>query len=139
MRTGLRSIRSKLLAVFLLATFVPLSTGLVVAALQDLSRFRQDLVDRVSMVAYIVEEYSAADLAFQDPSSAQQTLSKLVRLKDVRVAALYSNRGAPFAEYSEQGVTGLQQPAAVSPDTERAVEIRNDIVFVLEPVVYRGQ
>ena len=43
---ALRSIQSKLLALFLLATLVPLGTALAVVAIEDLRRMEQDLVDR---------------------------------------------------------------------------------------------
>jgi signal transduction histidine kinase len=135
---GLRSIRSKLLALFLLATLVPLGTGLVVAAVGDVRRLEQDLLDRTSKLASIVEEYSAADLAFEDPDAARQTLAKVARLEEVRGAALYSNNGFLFASYRRPDLAS-DVPEWVDPKIERRVDVSRERVVVHEPVLYRGQ
>ncbi len=136
---ALRSIQSKLLALFLLATLVPLGSGLVVAAAQDLHRLEQDLVDRVSKLAAVVEEYSAADLAFEDPDAARRALAKVARLEEVRGAALYATDGRLFATAPGQGRAGGTVPERVDPGSRPRVEVLEDRVVVYQPVIYRQQ
>jgi signal transduction histidine kinase len=136
---ALRSIQSKLLALFLLATLVPLGSGLVVAAVEDLRRLEQDLVDRVSKLASVVEEYSAADLAFEDADAAREALAKVARLEEVRGAALYLNTGKQFATYHRLDLAESAIPVWVNPAIERRVEVLGDRVVVYEPVIHRNQ
>jgi signal transduction histidine kinase len=136
---SLRSIRSKLLALFLLATLVPLTTALVVVAIEDLRRMEQELVDRVSKLASIVEEYSAADLAFEDKSAATQALAKVARLEEVRAAALYTRTGQLFAAYRNKDRTGSPLPEWVDPATERRVEVQRERVVAYQPVLHQQQ
>jgi signal transduction histidine kinase len=138
-RLDLRSIRSKLLLVFLAGTLVPLGSGLMIAAAQDLRRFKHDLVDRVTAVASVVEEYSAADLAFEDPAASHRTLAKVARLEEVIHAALYSSSGQLFATYERQGTHRGELPQRIDPAAPRRVEVLDDSVRVYEGVAYRGQ
>jgi len=136
---ALRSIQGKLLVLFLLATLVPLGSGLVVAAAVDLRRQEQNLVDRVSKLASIVEEYSAADLAFEDPDAARQALTKVARLEEVRGAALYSTSGKLFATYRREALAGDAIPEWVDPHIQRRVEVFPERVTVYTPVIHREE
>jgi len=139
--SSLRSIRGKLLALFLLATLVPLGTTLVAMAIEDLRRMEQELVDRVSKLASIIEEYSAADLVFEDQDAANQALAKVSRLEEVRASALYGAAGHLFASYHHEDHlgTGESLPEWVDPMLPRSVEVLQDRVIVFQPVIHQQQ
>lgn len=136
---SLRSIRSKLLALFLLATLVPLGTALVAVAIADLNRMEQDLVDRITKLASIIEEYSAADLVFEDQDAARRALAKVARLEEVRAAALYTAKGHQFAAYHHEDRFGDPLPEWIDPAVPRRVEVLRERVVVFQPVIHEQQ
>src|SRR5688572_1450250 len=99
----------------------------------------QDLFDRMSKLASIVEEYSAADLAFEDPVAADETLAKVAGIEEVHGVALYSSTGSVFASYRRGGGPGRPFPTRVDPATPRRVDTSSEPVVVYEPVIYRSQ
>jgi PAS domain S-box-containing protein len=65
----------------------------------DLYSFRLALVRNVSMQAQIIGDNTISALVFNDPQSAEKTLSALRANPNLIYAQIYTRDGQPFAEY----------------------------------------
>lgn len=77
----------------------------------DLVTFRDALVYNLSMQAQIIGSNSVSALLFNDPHSAESTLSALKAAPNILSAGVFTLDGQPFAAYSSNG----DVPALASP------------------------
>ena len=97
------SISKKLMWMTLLASAVALGLAGAAFLAYDQITFRQALVRNVSAQAQIIGSNSVSALTFNDPQSAQSTLSALSNTPDIRSAGILTADGRMFAEYSRSG------------------------------------
>jgi PAS domain S-box-containing protein len=69
----------------------------------DLYSFRMALVRNVSVQAQIIGDNTASALLFNDPQSAEKTLSALRANPNLMYAQIYTRDGQPFAGYWRDG------------------------------------
>lgn len=69
----------------------------------DLSAFRRETVEHVSILAQVIGSNSIASLAFGDADSARETLDALGVDPQVIAAQLYTLDGVPFAAFVREG------------------------------------
>src|ERR1700674_4113830 len=65
----------------------------------DLYSFRAALVSNVSTQAQIIGDNTVSALVFNDPHSAEKTLSALSANRHLMYAQIYTRDGKPFAGY----------------------------------------
>jgi len=68
----------------------------------DVITFRANLVDNTSIEAQIIGSNAVSPLIFNDPRSAESTLSALRASPHIIYAGIYTPKGRPFAGYSRQ-------------------------------------
>src|SRR5580658_3740548 len=66
----------------------------------DMVTFRETMVRNLSTQAQIIGSNTVAALAFNDPQSAENTLSALKAAHNILSAGIYSKDGVLFASYS---------------------------------------
>ena len=69
----------------------------------DLVSFRQAMVHNLSIQAQIAGSNSVSALLFNDPQSAENTLSALKAAPNIVSACIYTAEGLAFASYSPNG------------------------------------
>src|ERR1700730_18908991 len=69
----------------------------------DLYSFRAALVRNISMQAQIIGDNTVSALLFNDPHSAENTLSALRANPNLMYAQIYTRDGQPFAGYWRDG------------------------------------
>ena len=92
------SIRAKLASLLMIASSVVLVLASMAYVTWDYFRFRNDMRADLATQAALVLENTAAALDFNDHGAAQETLSMLSINAHVRLACLYTARGALFTE-----------------------------------------
>lgn len=70
--------------------------------------FRRDMVENLAILANTIGKNSTAALVFDDPLTAEDTLSALKAAPYVKCATIFRNDGTVFARYSRQG-KGLEE------------------------------
>src|SRR4029077_5148478 len=80
----------------------------------DLYSFRTALISNVSVQAQIIGDNTVSALLFNDPHSAQKTLSALNANRHLTYAQIYTRDGQPFAEYWRDRV-GEARPLPIIP------------------------
>src|ERR1700687_1646045 len=93
------SISKKLTLVNMLVSAVALLLASGGFCAYDLYSFRVALVRNVSMQAQIIGDNTGSALLFNDPHSAEKTLSALRANPNLTYAQIYTLDGQPFAGY----------------------------------------
>lgn len=127
------SIRRKLLALFLVMSFV---TGTIIAlptAVFDLLGIRRSMTADIATLADVIARNSTAALAFQDVKSAEETLMALRAESGVTAACIYNGDRQPFARYVRDGnPSRFMPPPAESPgarfESDRLVQFREIVL-----------
>jgi signal transduction histidine kinase/DNA-binding response OmpR family regulator len=97
----------------------------------DMVTFRNAIVRNLSMQAEIVGSNTASALLFNDPQSAETTLSALKAAHNISGAGIYSPDGRLFASYSrDAGGQPFALPAMNTRETEVHWIKNNEIVLV---------
>jgi PAS domain S-box-containing protein len=97
------SISKKLTLMNVLVTAVALLLAGGSFCAYDLYSFRVALVRNVSMQAQIIGDNTVSALLFNDPQSAEKTLSALRANPNLMYAQIYARDGQPFAGYWRDG------------------------------------
>src|SRR5262245_17988176 len=133
-----QSIRVKLIAMILLGSLVPISCVLAIFAIQDVRAIRNQILSEDTLIAMIIADYSAGDLAFENRHESEKSLAVLGRLNDVEYAALYDVRGELFSAYRRTDVPHGSIPPRVAPFPTPSVKTSDDHVDVVEQVEHEG-
>ena len=130
----MRSLRQKFAALVLLTTLVALLVALGAMAAYDLRAYHSGLVDDMNTQAALLGRNSAAALTFDDQREAQVNLGLLRIRPQVAAAALYTARGALFAQYQREGGGGV--PALPESEGER---VEGGELLVFKRIVSGGE
>src|SRR4051812_22012400 len=94
------SIRGKLVALCMTSAAVALLVACSVFLAYDYRQFKINIVDSTANLADIVGGNCTAAIQFNDPDAAAGILATLSRQSEVEGAAIYTNTGELFAEFS---------------------------------------
>jgi len=103
----------------------------------DQYTFRQNLIRSLSAEAQIVGSNSVSALIFDDPDSAQQTLSALHNLPHVITAAIFTPDGHTFAQYARSEHERLANPG--DPSGKAIATFRGNELIVRQPIIFQGR
>ena len=124
---GSTSIRRKLMLVLLLTSSSALLISAVGFTISDWYSQQNSMLERLRAVAGIIGSNSEAALTFQDPDSAQRTLSILKEEADIVSACLFTEQETLFASYLRDGGS---LPLAL-PDVEENKELDGSFLIWL--------
>ena len=123
-----RSIRARLTVAMMATTTIALLVTAVILVIYDYGTYKTAWVNDLATQAEILGRASAPALEFDDPESAHQYLELLDVRPRILAAAIYTNRGRPFATYVRKGVMNVAFPAMPQPDGYRVAGDR--LVFI---------
>src|SRR5579864_6836419 len=103
----------------------------------DQFTFRQTLVRNLSAQAQIIGANSVSALTFNDPQSAENTLSALSSFPEILGAGIYAADGHVFARYAQDPESNPVNVATVRTNTDEMVETRSDEVFLVRPIMFQ--
>jgi len=129
-----QSLRTKLLGVVLVTTFVAVAVALTAMVGYDLHAYHKSWSDDMSAQAELLGRTTAPALTFDDAKSAGENLSLLRLRPQVRAAAIYGARGALFASYVAK-TGGRAIPTAAE---AQGVHIEDRELTVFRQIVENG-
>lgn len=104
----------------------------------DLATFQVSLVRNLSIQAQIAGSNSVSALTFDDPHTAERTLSAFRLAPNIVSACIYDANGEPFASYKRGA--GAQIPArAHLPVEQEKSWIQDGDVMLLHTIVFQGR
>jgi signal transduction histidine kinase/CheY-like chemotaxis protein len=105
----------------------------------DLYSFRDALVRNVSIQAQIIGDNTASALLFDDPHSAEKTLSALDANRHLLYAQIYTHDGRPFAAYWRDR-PGQTLPLPVVPSGQTQIHwFRSGHLGLARSIVFEGK
>jgi len=130
-------ISRKLTLMNVLVSAVALIAACAAFLAYDQYTFRQSLVRNLSAEAQIVGSNSISALTFNDPQSAQETLSAFQSLPHIITAAIFSVDGQLFAQYARK--PGERVADSGDPTGEGLATFRRNVLVVRQPIVFQGK
>ena len=110
------SIKQKLMRISMLTTCVALLLASVLLIVNEVTAFRQSLMERMGVMARIIGTNSTAALIFNDQRTAEETLSALRSDHNINCAVLYNRKGDVLAQYIRDVSAGECRLHTVGPD-----------------------
>src|SRR5580704_12828672 len=105
----------------------------------DLITFRQAVVRNLSTQAQIIGSNSASAILFNDPQSAETTLSALKVTPNILSAVIFMPDGQPLASYTrDKGQPVPAPPTLATGQVEQHLRRDNEIVLV-RSIVFQGK
>ena len=130
------SIKQKLTLIIMLTSSVALLLVCVVFVVYDLVTFRHAMVRNLSVLAKVIVENSTSALTFDDPGSAEDTLSALSAEGHIVAAYIYTTNGKVFAKYFREGL----KRDLVPPELEKAGHrFENNHLVLFQQIVLDGE
>lgn len=131
------AISRKLTMMNVLVSAVALIAACAAFLAYDQYTFRQSLVRNLSAEAQIVGSNSISALTFNDPASAEETLSAFRNLPHIITAAIFSADGQLFAQYAR---TPGERPANFGEGTTKSIATFHAYeVIVRQPIFFQGK
>jgi signal transduction histidine kinase/ActR/RegA family two-component response regulator len=128
-------LKRKLTLVILFTCSAVLLLACVILAAYQLVDSRRTIVGDSRVLADVIGKNTCAALAFQDDSSAKQTLLTLQSVPYVSAACLYDRHGNQFASYAQSGAS-VQFPSKPSADGHHFEEGH---LVLFHPVTLNGK
>jgi signal transduction histidine kinase len=130
-------ISRKLTLMNILVSAVALIAACAAFLAYDQYTFRQSLVRNLSAEAQIVGSNSISALTFNDPASAEETLSAFRNLPHIITAVIFSADGQLFAQYARNSGERLAIPGDAS--GQATATFRQNEVIVRQPIFFQGK
>src|SRR5438132_8389198 len=105
----------------------------------DLINFREVMVHNLSIQAQIAGSNSVSALLFNDPQTAENTLSALKAAPNIVSAGIYTLDGRPFATYSRDGSGDILTMPAAPPGQTEIHSFRGGQLVVARKIVFEGK
>jgi PAS domain S-box-containing protein len=109
-----RSIRRKLTRIIMLTSATAVLLACVALITSDFVSLHRDMADDLSTLAQVTSSNSIAALTFGDRQGAGEVLSALRAKPSIVAAAIYTDRGEPFAWYKPNASISI--PRVLMPD-----------------------
>lgn len=132
------SISGKLTRLNLIVSGIALVLAYIAFFSYDLASYRGNLVANLTAMARITGANSVSALTFDDPQSAEKTLSTLSSFPDITYAALLTPNGDLFAQYPADArrPENFQLPPA---GFVHSVHGRGERITLVEAIVFAGK
>ncbi|MGC1268126.1 MAG: CHASE sensor domain-containing protein, partial [Candidatus Acidiferrum sp.] len=105
----------------------------------DMLTFRSTLVRNLSTQAQIISANSVSALLFNDPQSAENTLSALRAAHNILSAGIYSKNGALFASYSRNPAGKIPSISPLAPGELESHWFESKEIVLVRPIVFQGK
>jgi signal transduction histidine kinase len=139
MRIGNDSIAQKLTWMNMLVSGTALLLACAAFTGYDWINFRMNAASNLSVQAQVIAANAASALIFNDPESAQNTLSVLKASPSIVSAGIYTLDERPFAAYFRTGATRVPKLPVVTPGQSVAHLFDHGRAVVVVPIVSDGK
>jgi signal transduction histidine kinase/CheY-like chemotaxis protein len=105
----------------------------------DWVTFREAMVHNLSIQVQIAGSNSVSALLFNDPQSAENTLSALKVAPNIVSAGIYTLEGRPFATYSRDASAEVLTLPAIPPGQVEGHWFKDGQILVVRKIVFEGK
>lgn len=129
------SIQRKQMLIIMLTSTVALLLACAIFIAYDVVNFRKEIVKKVSVLAEAVGNNCSATIEYNDPQTAEDTLSALRAEPSIVSACIYSGKEDVFAVYNRAGAAPFTPP----PFQAAGYEFKGDFLYLFHPITQRGE
>src|SRR3984957_14529920 len=130
------SIRRKQTLIIMLTSTVVLLLACVAFSIYEVIAFRAAMVQNLATLADIVDDNVAAAVDFNDPKSAEDTLSALQAEPSIIGACIYRKDGQVFAKYDRENDGIRFTPPATHTGSNG---FRGQVLTLSRQIVFKGE
>src|SRR5467141_4152196 len=105
----------------------------------DTVTFRETIVRNLSTQAQIIGSNSASALRFNDPQSAENTLSALKAAPDILSSVIYTPDGRPLASYSRDPNDRIPAPPSITSGQMEIHSLKSSEIVLVRSIVFQGK
>ncbi len=105
----------------------------------DTVTFRETMVRNLSTQAQIIGSNSASALLFNDPQSAETTLSALKAAPNIVSAVIYTPDGRPLASYSRDQNELIPAPPSIASGQIEMHLLKSGEIVLVRSIVFQGK
>ena len=105
----------------------------------DVVSFRDAMVHNLSIQAQIAGSNSVSALLFNDPQTAESTLSALAAAPNITSAGIYTLDGQPFASYRRTLAEKVPSLPPIPPGQIEAHWFRNGQLILVRRIIFQGK
>ena len=139
MRFPAQSISGKITWMNMLVSGAALVLAVATFFAYDQLTFRESLVHALSAQAQIIASNSVSALVFNDPQSAEATLSALKSSPNIEAAGIFRSDRKEFAQYESRGTWQPIHLPLMADTTRNAYWFRDHRLILVQPIVFQGQ
>lgn len=99
------SLRTKIISIILIITIFSIFLTFGFVIINDLKRFKNELISNAYLISKIIGDYSVYDLTFKLNSESEKKLKLLSTIKNVEVAILFDSNKEVFSKFYKEGKT----------------------------------
>ena len=129
------SIRRKQMLIIVLTSSAALVLACAIFVAYDVVSVRKGMVEKLSVLAEAVGNNCSATIEFNDPKTAEETLSALRAEPSVVFACIYTRKGEVFAAYNRPGNVSFHPP----PPPLTGYEFKGDSLRLTHTIIQSGQ
>jgi signal transduction histidine kinase len=133
------SIAKKLTSMNLLVSGAALLLAGGAFIVYELIAFRETLVANLSIQAQIVGSNSVSALLFNDPASAEKTLSALQAAPHIEYASIYTPDGQPFSAYWRDAAHSATPLSSIPAAQTEVHWFKDRHITVVRTIVFQGK
>src|SRR5882724_10553944 len=133
------SISKKLTWINMLVSGVALLLACAAFFAYDLYTFRVGIVRNLSTQAQIIGSNTVSALVFNDPQSAENTLTALKASPNILSAAIYTPDARPFASYSRDSSGQIPALPSISSGQTETHSLSNKEMVLVRSIVFQGK
>jgi signal transduction histidine kinase/CheY-like chemotaxis protein len=139
LRVRHHSIATKLTRMNMLVSGAALLLACAAFITYDLVSFREGMVYNLSIQAQVAGSNSVSALLFNDPPSAENTLSALKVAHNIVSAGIYTLDGRPFATYRRDGGRENLKLPLIPPGQAEAHWFKDGQLVLVQTIVFQGK
>jgi signal transduction histidine kinase len=138
-RFAAKSISARITWINLLVSGAALLLAVSAFFAYDQVTFRRGLIHALSAQAQIIASNSGSAILFNDPQSAENTLSALKSSPNIESAGVFTGDRNLFARYLREGGSAAVEIPTFSDGLHEAYWIRRSHLILVEPVLFQGR
>src|SRR5712692_10341564 len=133
------SISKKLTRMNMLVSGAVLLLACAAFSVYDRFTFRATTIRNLTIQAQIIGSNVVSALAFNDPRSAENTLSALQASPHIVAAEVYTPDGRPFAGYWRDGQRQIRQPPSIPAGETQVCHFQEGQLALARLIVFQGK
>lgn len=127
------TLKSKIISIILIITLFSIISAFTFIIINDLKKFKNELINNAYLISKIIGDYSIYDLTFKLRKESENKLKLLKVMKNVEQATIFDANGRVFANFSKTG-----ERSSLNYFTKEGYDFKENFLFYYKPIIQNG-